>query len=75
VRPQNQKIAAVGLAAQPLKSFVEIAAAAHHGDSSVGVNLEILRISLSNVLKVSRMAHSGAVRKKQSEYARPSVMI
>ena len=31
------------------------------------MSLEILRIPLSNVLKVSRMAHSGRVGKNQSE--------
>ena len=67
MRAQNQKVAAIRFAAQPAKRFVQIAAPAHHGDSSLSAGLHVLRVALANVLEVGREARRGTAVKHEAD--------
>jgi hypothetical protein len=55
-RTQDEKVATIAFLTEPAKGFVEIAAAAHHGDARCGRDREIILVSNAKVLVGSAMS-------------------
>src|SRR5208282_265991 len=52
MRSNNEKVAAVRLAAQPAESFIQIGTAAHHRNPEIGTGLSVVRVTGANVFEI-----------------------
>jgi hypothetical protein len=64
---QDQKIATCAMATEPLKSFVEITAAAHKGKPELEWGHDVLTATQAEVLVRVCLAHAARTREKEDK--------